>query len=294
MEDTKKYFIQQYRTTEKCADILLQIFGDILFGDEGVYLCKYGYGIHPYARLINNTDRTAAKNVESHKNQAGKDKKDKASESESKLRIKRFTYSSFRFAFVGSSRSMKEIVLAESGRTPKYYLCKWQGTILKNTSRYIKVSGFILESLIFLITVCLSQGIAAAAIVEFIINIIRPHIFKIKAFEMCVLINLILEPEFNKTPFTVERRVLLVTSQIYVPYQQLGAIRTWAIPNNVYVEIVGFPTEWNTNQQGMMEAANYLQEIRSTIQSVNRYIENIFCKMPKKDREDVCIKHKKM
>ena len=155
--------------------------------------------------MINNTDRTAAKNVESHKNQAGKDKKDKASESESKLRIKRFTYSSFRFAFVGSSRSMREIVLAESGRTPKYYLCKGQGTILKNTSRYIKVSGFILESLIFLITVCLSQGIAAAAIVEFIINIIRPHIFKIKVFEMCVLTNLILEPEFNKTPFTVER-----------------------------------------------------------------------------------------
>lgn len=89
-------------------------------------------------------------------------------------------------------------------------------------------------------------------------------------------------------------RVLLVTSQIYVPYQQLEAIRTWAIPNNVYVETVGFPTEWNTNQQGMMKAANYLQEIRSTIQSVNRYIENIFCKMPKKDREDVCIKHKKM
>lgn len=67
-------------------------------------------------------------------------------------------------------------------------------------------------------------------------------------------------------------RVLLVTSQIYVPYQQMEAIRTWAIPNNVYVETVGFPTEWNTNQQGMMKAANYLQEIRSTIQAVNRYI----------------------
>ena len=70
-------------------------------------------------------------------------------------------------------------------------------------------------------------------------------------------------------------RVLLVTSQIYVPYQQMEAIRTWAIPNNVYVETVGFPTEWNTNQQGMMKAANYLQEIRSTIQAVNRYIEKI-------------------
>lgn len=71
-------------------------------------------------------------------------------------------------------------------------------------------------------------------------------------------------------------RVLLVTSQIYVPYQQMEAIRTWAIPNNVYVETVGFPTEWNMNRQGMMKAANYLQEIRSTIQAVNRYIEGRF------------------
>lgn len=67
-------------------------------------------------------------------------------------------------------------------------------------------------------------------------------------------------------------RVLLVTSQIYVPYQQLEAIRTWALPNDVYVETVGFPTEWNMKQQGMMETANYLQEIRSTIQAVNRYL----------------------
>lgn len=68
-------------------------------------------------------------------------------------------------------------------------------------------------------------------------------------------------------------KVLLITSQIYVPYQQLEAIRTWAIPNNVYVETIGFPTEWNTSQQGMMKAVNYLQEIRSTIQAANRYIK---------------------
>lgn len=69
-------------------------------------------------------------------------------------------------------------------------------------------------------------------------------------------------------------RVLLVTSQIYVPYQQLEAVRTWALPNDVYVETVGFPTEWNMDQQGMMKTANYLQEIRSTIQAVNRYLNN--------------------
>lgn len=73
-----------------------------------------------------------------------------------------------------------------------------------------------------------------------------------------------------------ESRVMLVTSQIYVPYQQLEAIRTWAIPNNVYIETVGFPAEWNdTKQQGMMTAANYLQEIRSTIQAANRYLDSV-------------------
>ena len=67
-------------------------------------------------------------------------------------------------------------------------------------------------------------------------------------------------------------RVLLVTSQIYVPYQQMETIRTWAIPNDIYVETVGFPIEWNIQQKGMMKEVNYLQEIRSTIQAVNRYL----------------------
>lgn len=67
-------------------------------------------------------------------------------------------------------------------------------------------------------------------------------------------------------------RVLMVTSQIYVPYQQMEAIRCLAIPNNIYVETVGFPIEWNVNRQGMMRAVNYLQEIRSTIQAINRYL----------------------
>ena len=65
----------------------------------------------------------------------------------------------------------------------------------------------------------------------------------------------------------------MVTSQIYVPYQQMEAISNLAIPNNIYVETVGFPTEWNVNQQGMMRTENYLQEIRSTIQAINRYLQ---------------------
>lgn len=78
----------------------------------------------------------------------------------------------------------------------------------------------------------------------------------------------------NKYCINEGSKILLVTSQIYVPYQQMEAIRTWAIPNDVYVETVGFPIEWNKGkQQGMMMAANYLQEIRSMIQSINRYLD---------------------
>lgn len=209
MEDTKRYFIQQYGTTEKCADILLKIFGDILFDDEGVYLYKYGYGRYRYAYLIDYIDKTDEKNEQNQKNQTKKYKKDEGTENESKLSITGFPHSLFGFpnmVFLPSIKGRRfSLVKRIRIHSPKYYLCKGQGEILKHTSYYIKVSGFILESIIFLITVWLSQGIAEAAIVEFIINIIRPHIFKIKAFEMCVLINLILEPEFNKTPFTVDR-----------------------------------------------------------------------------------------
>lgn len=79
--------------------------------------------------------------------------------------------------------------------------------------------------------------------------------------------------------FLVERlhikpqcRILLVTSQIYVPYQQLEAVRILGIPYNVYVETIGFPGEWNSTTQGMMQTVNYLQEIRSVIQSIARIV----------------------
>ena len=68
---------------------------------------------------------------------------------------------------------------------------------------------------------------------------------------------------------------LLITSQIYVPYQQLEAIRTIALKHNVVVETVGFPLDWSGDLQGMLGAVNYLQEIRSTIQSANRFF-NMF------------------
>ncbi len=67
------------------------------------------------------------------------------------------------------------------------------------------------------------------------------------------------------------RKLLLVTSQIYVPYQQIEAARIFS---EMYVETVGFPTEWSAGLQGMMEPANYLQEIRSAIQAIHRYLED--------------------
>lgn len=125
MEDTKKYFIQQYGTTEKCADILLKIFGDILFDDEGVYLYKDGYGIYRYAYLVDYIGETAAKNEENHENHVGKYKKSKETEKELKLRIKGFTYVSFRLPSVACLRFKTKMPISLTGRrTPKYYLCK--------------------------------------------------------------------------------------------------------------------------------------------------------------------------
>mgnify|MGYP001623710205 CR=1 FL=1 len=70
-------------------------------------------------------------------------------------------------------------------------------------------------------------------------------------------------------------KLLLITSQIYVPYQQIEAVRTLGIPYGLYIETVGFPIEWGKKLQGMMETANYLQEIRSTIQAANRFINSV-------------------
>ena len=67
-------------------------------------------------------------------------------------------------------------------------------------------------------------------------------------------------------------RLLLVTNQIYVPYQQLEAIRTLAIPM-VIVETVGLPNEWTNRTQVKRGADKYLQEIRSTIQAMDRFLK---------------------
>lgn len=70
-------------------------------------------------------------------------------------------------------------------------------------------------------------------------------------------------------------KVLLITSQIYVPYQQLEAIRILAIPYNIVTETIGFPNDWSGQMQGMQQPSNYLQEIRSTIQAMSRILQTI-------------------
>lgn len=66
--------------------------------------------------------------------------------------------------------------------------------------------------------------------------------------------------------------LLLVTSQIYVPYQQMEALRVIAVPLGIHVETVGFPPEWYAKLQGMQGPQHYLQEMRSFLQSSQRFL----------------------
>jgi hypothetical protein len=66
--------------------------------------------------------------------------------------------------------------------------------------------------------------------------------------------------------------ILLTTSQIYVPYQHTEAVRTIALPHKVFLDTIGFLPEWGGILQGMNEPSNYLQEIRSTIQAIDRFL----------------------
>lgn len=82
---------------------------------------------------------------------------------------------------------------------------------------------------------------------------------------------------FFKERLNIEKgkRMLLVTSQIYVPYQQLEAVRMLGIPYKCSLETIGFPNEWSANLQGLQKPENYLQEIRSVLQAMERLAEYI-------------------
>lgn len=68
------------------------------------------------------------------------------------------------------------------------------------------------------------------------------------------------------------KRILIVTSQIYVPYQQLEAARILGMRYGHSVETIGFPRDWSGNMSGLQTAANYLQEIRSVLQSMKKLL----------------------
>lgn len=80
---------------------------------------------------------------------------------------------------------------------------------------------------------------------------------------------------FEKYHVAEGTRLLLITSQIYVPYQQIEAIRTLSLPYDILVETIGFPNEWSGNMQGLQQPSNYLQEIRSTIQAMSRFLNTV-------------------
>lgn len=69
--------------------------------------------------------------------------------------------------------------------------------------------------------------------------------------------------------------MLLITSQIYVPYQQLEAIRMLGLPYGHSLETIGFPDEWSANMQGLQQPENYLQEMRSALQAIERLFKEI-------------------
>ena len=72
------------------------------------------------------------------------------------------------------------------------------------------------------------------------------------------------------------KSILLVTSQIYVPYQQLEAIRILGLPYRHSLETIGFLNEWSAGLQGLQKPENYLQEIRSVLQAMGRLVK-IYC-----------------
>lgn len=69
-----------------------------------------------------------------------------------------------------------------------------------------------------------------------------------------------------------KNKILLVTSQIYVPYQMIEAIRTWGIPTNNKIETIGY--YFDKKRNSLSKPENYLQEIRATICAIDRFLDS--------------------
>jgi hypothetical protein len=76
-----------------------------------------------------------------------------------------------------------------------------------------------------------------------------------------------LEFILGRPEFRGAQRILLVTSAICAPYQQVEAMRAIALPRNAVVEVIGLPVEHTQHLRGAHTARNYLQETRSVIQA---------------------------
>ncbi len=72
------------------------------------------------------------------------------------------------------------------------------------------------------------------------------------------------------------QRLLLVTSDIYVPYQHADALRVLGLPHEVRVETMGIqPGEVDPRLSQVFSADAYLQEVRSTIMAFGRLLAAI-------------------
>ncbi len=72
------------------------------------------------------------------------------------------------------------------------------------------------------------------------------------------------------------QRVLLVTSDIYVPYQHADALRVLGLPHQVLVETMGIqPGDVDPRLSQVFSADAYLQEVRSTIMAYGRLLAAI-------------------
>ena len=67
----------------------------------------------------------------------------------------------------------------------------------------------------------------------------------------------------------VGQRVLVVTTDIYLPYQHADALRMLALPHGVEVDAVGIrPGDIDPRLQKLFGPPDYLQELRSTIRAL--------------------------
>ena len=92
-----------------------------------------------------------------------------------------------------------------------------------------------------------------------------------------------------------DKKILMITSQIYVPYQQMEAWRVIGILQGHYVETVGFPAEWSAGLPGLQEPENYLQEIRSALLAMDKTMQEIQKQEEKavKEKSELIIGEKK-